>query len=419
MKLHTRTIIYYALMSVPLLLIAGTAFYFIITSQINESMDESLLNTRKQLENYLNDKQDTSTYTAPDGDSFIRFATGAAITDITFKDTLIFDPTEEEYLPYRILVAEVPFRNGHYQIKIRKASIETEDLIDGIVISVFIVFVVLFAGLVGLSWWINKRLWQPFYDTLTYLSHYKIGTKNNFNFEPTAIAEFNSLNFSLDKMLDRIGRDYQKQKQFTENASHEMQTPVAVMQSKIDLLIQSKNLKDEDMQLIEALLNSLQKLSYLNRSLLLLSKIESKQFGESEQVSVCDVVENSLLLYENQSTVKNIQITRKYSDKPYIKINRGLCEILINNLVQNAIRHNLQNGTLDIIIDTEKLEIRNSGNPIKNPEVIFERFTKSDLSLDSIGLGLALVKEIANVCGLSITYKFHEGRNSFTLLLII
>jgi signal transduction histidine kinase len=415
MKLLTRTIIYYALMSVPLLLIAGIAFYFIITSELNKSMDESLLNTKKQLENYLNAKQDTGNYAAPDGDSFMQFMSGPPDTNISFKDTLIFDLTEEEYLPYRILTAEVPFKNDHYQIKIRKASIETEDVIDGIVISIFIVFVILFVGLVGLSWWINKKLWKPFYDTLTYLSYYKIGTKNNFHFEPTSISEFNSLNLSLDKMLERIGRDYQKQKEFTENAAHEMQTPVAVMQSKIDLLIQSKNLKEEEMQLIDQLGNALQKLSHLNRSLLLLSKIENKQFGEPENISIQEVLENSLSLYENGIASKKIEVTKDYLVDPIIPINRGLCEILINNLIQNAVRHNIQSGVIEINVDHSTVVIRNTGEAIMNAATIFERFTKSDRSINSIGLGLAIVREIANASGMSITYHFRDNKNCFIL----
>lgn len=415
MKLLTRTTIYYALLSVPLLLLAGVTFYFIITSELNKSMDESLLNTKNHLENYLKTKQDTSNYSAPDGDSFMRFLPGPVQQAINFKDTLIFNPAEEEYLPFRILYAEVPFGTGHYQLNIRKASIETEDLIDGIVISIFVVFVILFIGLMALSWWINKKLWKPFYNTLNFLSAYKIGTKNNFTFGATATAEFNSLNVSLDKMLARIGRDYQKQKEFTENAAHEMQTPVAVMQSKIDLLIQSKNLGEEEMHLIEQLSSALQKLSYLNRSLLLLSKIENKQFSQLESVSVQVVVDNSLSLYESALTSKEITVNKSYLANPVTTINRGLFEILMNNLVQNAVRHNVQGGAINIEVDNKRLVIENTGPAIESPESIFERFTRSDQSIGSIGLGLAIVQEIVNASGMSIDYRFQQDKNCFTL----
>ncbi len=415
MKLLTRTIIYYALLSVPLLLIAGVAFYFIITSELNKSMDESLLNTKNHLEIFLKTKQDTNNYKAPDGDSFLRFARGPAQPNISFKDTLIFDPAEEEYLPFRILNAEVSFGSGHYQINIRKASIETEDLIDGIVISIFVVFIVLFIGLMALSWWINKKLWKPFYSTLNYLSTYKIGTKINFDFEVTATAEFNSLNASLNKMLERIGHDYQKQKEFTENAAHEMQTPVAVMQSKIDLLIQSQNLKEEEMHLIEQLSGALQKLSYLNRSLLLLSKIENKQFNQLESVSVQDVVDNSVSLYESALASKEVTVHKNYPANPVISINRGLFEILMNNLIQNAVRHNVQGGSINIEVGYERIVIENTGAAIESPESIFERFTRSDQSISSIGLGLAIVREIVSVSEMSIDYQFQKDKNCFTL----
>ena len=169
------------------------------------------------------------------------------------------------------------------------------------------------------------------------------------------------------------------------------------------------------MHLIEQLSSALQKLSYLNRSLLLLSKIENKQFSQLESVSVQEVVDNALSLYESALTSKEITVNKSYLANPVTSINRGVFEILMNNLIQNAVRHNVQGGAIDIEVSHEHIVIENTGPAIESPESIFERFTRSDQSIGSIGLGLAIVKEIVNASGMSIDYRFQQSKNCFTL----
>jgi signal transduction histidine kinase len=146
-----------------------------------------------------------------------------------------------------------------------------------------------------------------------------------------------------------------------------------------------------------------------------LSKIENKQFGELENVSVQETLNNSLLLYENGIVSKGISINKNYIANPIVPINRGLCEILVNNLVQNAVRHNIQRGSIQIKVDATQMVIENSGPIIENSSAIFERFTRSEQSVNSIGLGLAIVKEIAVSSDMAITYHSEKDRNCFIL----
>ncbi len=414
MKLLTRTIIYYSLLSIPLLTIAGVAFYFIISSSVNESMDESLLNTMNQLDKYINTKTDNHDYSSADGDTFLHFEKGIADEKIIFRDSAIFDSVENEYLPYRILSTQIPSRDGRYVVYIRKASIETEDLINGIIISVIVVFIVLFIGLVVLNWWINQKLWRPFYKTLSLLGRYRIGQDNTqIDIPQSSISEFNALRHSLNDMLIHAHHDYQKQKEFTENASHEMQTPLAVMQNNIDLLIQSSNLGEQEMQLISSILSSQKKLSRLNKSLLLLSKIDNGQFTEVEEVSFIDLLKNTLPLFEAEIKAKKIVVNKTYHQDLVYHMNRGLCEILLINLIQNAVRHNVAGGTIDIALNSEELRIINTGDAIREPEKVFERFSQSHNHSDSVGLGLAIVHQITMSSGLHIEYKRLEEKHCF------
>lgn len=415
MKLLTRTVLYYTLLSIPLLFLSGGAFYLVIKFQINDSMDESLLNIKKQLESHIASAPDTSQYISPDGESFIRWAIGEPNTAINFRDTLIFSKVADEYLPYRILATEVKSKVGHCKIYIRKAAIETEDLISGIAVSVLIISSFLFAGLLMLNWLINRSIWKPFYETLGFLNRFKIDDKKDLNFATTPISEFNALNHALTNMLGRAAQDYQQQKEFTENASHEMQTPLAVMQSKIDLLIQSKNLGHQEMQLIGRLLEALKKLSHLNKSLLLLSKIENQQFTDVEDVNIIEIVEHALDNYTEVIQSKGLRIARQYEATFVHRLNRTLCDVLVNNLVQNAVRHNIPNGKIGVKITQAQLQISNTGPVIENPTAIFNRFSKSGEATDSIGLGLAIAKKIVETNGLYIEYQLAGHLHQFTI----
>ena len=263
--------------------------------------------------------------------------------------------------------------------------------------------------------WISKTVWKPFYQTVSSLKSFRASDNEIPRFTNTSVQEFDELNISLNVMMQKMIVDFNSQKKFTENASHEIQTPLAVIKSKIDLLIQSENLKEKDMNLIVAIDDACSKIIRLNKSFLLLTKIENRHFNTAEKVSFENVIDSSLLFFEEHIQANKINIIKNVTSDFCILMNADLCMVLVNNLLQNAIRHNSKKGDIEILIEKNKISISNLGGDKPLDNLLFERFQKNTTSQESLGLGLSIVKEITEVSGLIFNYKYYNGKHNFIL----
>lgn len=404
MKLLNKTSIYYLLFAIPVFAICSAFLYYLISSEIIDNLDESLLKEKTELEQKLKSGID---YTSlQDDEVHFRLIDGfTKESSIHFLDTTLYDASEQEVLPFRGLTTVINDGVNNFEVFVLRSYIESDDLISSILYPVIILFVILLAGFFLINWYVSKKLWKPFYQTLEQLTNYKI-TEETEKFANVNIKEFSELNNTLTAMTKKMHEDFINQKQFIENASHEIQTPLAVIKSKIELLIQSKNLNESDVQIIQAAYNASNKLSSLNKALLLLSKIENNQFKEIETIGLISFIEKTLEHFEDLAEIKNIKIEKNYSSELKIKMNPILAEILISNLIQNAIRHNVKDGTIKIDLMQHSFSISNtSDSNIENTQTLFNRFHKNEASAESIGLGLAIVKEICDKYLIEIEYS--------------
>ncbi len=420
MKLLAKTSLYYLLLSIPILILSGFVCYYVITKEVQDGNNELLLNRSTLIEQYLrnNDTVALNSITKS-GEAQIKLIpkfNPKVVANSVFSDTLILDKKENELAPNRMITSFVIVRNSHYQIKIWRSSLEFDELVEGIFYLLVLILFFLFLISMLINFWVSKTLWKPFYNTVNSVKEFRASDNELPNFEKTTIKEFAVLNHSLTVMMEKMVSDYNSQKRFSENASHEIQTPLAVIKSKVDLLIQSEKLKDYEMKLIAGIDDACSKLISLNKSLLLLTKIENRQFKITEIVSVEKIIDNSLLLFDDYIKANKIIISKTIEEDFLITMNPDLCLILINNLLQNAIRHNIEEGSITIFIKASRLIIYNTGNaePL-NRSLLFKRFQKSSRSHLSIGLGLAIANEIAEVSGLSLKYKYSENKHRFTL----
>ena len=420
MKLLAKTSLYYLIFSIPILILSGFISFHVITSEVKESNDELLLNRKVQVEQYLKNSDSISLLLLTKGKeaqiNTVRYSNFKNGTEIQFSDTLIFDKAENELADNRMITSIIKKGNSFYQIKIWRSTLEYEELIEGIFYLLLTVLFFLFLISMLISFWVSKTLWRPFYSTINDLKKFRASDNKVPDFEKTTINEFETLNTSLNQMMDKMIVDYNSQKKFTENASHEIQTPLAVIKTKIDLLIQSKNLKEEEMKLIGSIDDACSRLIRLNKSLLLLTKIENRQFKTTEKVSVENMINQSLVLFEDHITANTITVNKNVEGDFFTNMNVDLCSVLINNLIQNAIRHNNENGSISIFIKSNSLSIHNTGRqePL-NTTLLFKRFQKNSASHLSIGLGLAIANEIAEVSGLSLAYTFVNQAHCFVL----
>ena len=251
---------------------------------------------------------------------------------------------------------------------------------------------------------------MPFYEILAKTKGFKVTQNQPLKFVKTNISEFDDLQNVLQELTHQISTDYHALKEFTENASHEIQTPLAIIRSKLENLIQSENLQEVEMKAIQTVYEAAGRLSKLNQSLLLLTKIDNQQFVKQEQINIGQVIESQLINYEDFILGKQISIAKELNKTVELEINAVLLDILLSNLLMNAIKHNVKNGTISIILTHEKIVIQNTGKALEDvPNDFFGRFKKHNTESDSLGLGLAIVKKICETNGLKIDYQYQDN----------
>ena len=417
MKLLTKTSRYYILYTIPVILFSSLFIYFFLLNEIGESNQSLLLTRVKVIENYLA-KGNSSVLTVFEANNevYVQEIDKNKIIPQTVKDTLMYSDIDKEYISNKMIEVNKIINGKNYHIKVWKSNIELDELME----VVFVVFIILLLFLLLITVYINirisKLIWAPFLNTLTYIKNFNVQTNDFKKLESNDITEFSALNSSINGMTSKMITDYKNQKKFAENASHEFQTPLAIIKGKIDLLLQDNTLNEETMRLLVSIEEAASRLSKINKSLLLLSKIENQQYDKLETVQLLPLIEQVKNLNEDFILDKNTKFLYETTEKLDFNINSELCFILINNLVQNAIRHNIENGKITISIINKTLVISNTGTlePL-NQNTIFERFEKKSSNTNSIGLGLAIVKQIAEANSIDIHYKYENKEHVFYL----
>ena len=253
---------------------------------------------------------------------------------------------------------------------------------------------------------IRKQLFQ----ILETLEEFDVDEPRKVEFEESTFPIFNDLNKYLIELIDRVRKNYQANKQFTQNASHELQTPLAVIKGHVEILLQSPRIGEKEFQSLAAVLQNTNRLSKINSSLILLSKIEHQRFSDTIKVNFKNVVEEILNNFKDLISIQKIRVEKSYEGTFEIEMSETLAEILIANLMQNAIRHNVEeNGFIKIEINEKKFSIFNSGLPLnEKTDSLFKRFKRNSTVEESLGLGLSIVKRICEHSDLEIIYEVQE-----------
>ena len=407
MKLISKTLLYYLLISLPLIVVAGIFSYYLIQSELRDGTDESLQKEKIYAEDLIKTfSEPHKLFLSADSLSLIVPVNDKLLLD-TYSDVKVYDNTEQEFINYRILKSYFRYHHNTYMITVSKTTLEEDELMEGLFSAFALIIAFLMIGFIIVNWSLSKMLWKPFYKTLDALKTYDIALQEKRQFEIADTLEFNKLNEALTKMTEKIYKDFSQQKEFTENASHEMQTPLAVIKAHLDLLIQSPNLKEDDMNHIQTMENTIKKLTSLNKALILLSKIDNNQFKENGLVNLNQVIEKVAENYADLIQSKKIKFKINKSEELKANINNTLADILVSNLFQNATRHNVTSGEIIVNINHDSLMISNTGEPLTiSPDELFVRFKKDDSSKESLGLGLSIIKSILDSYGYSISYNY-------------
>ncbi len=322
----------------------------------------------------------------------------------------------EEIDRFRCLSKVIYLNKKPYRFNIETNIEETQETIFFISITTVFLFVMIVGGLLFLNRRLSKSVWKPFRETLDQLKTFSLNNQTKIEFSKTDVSEFDELNQSLTKLIEHNVSVYKTQKEFTENASHELQTPLAILKNKLDILLQNQDLTEKQYQIAEEMNRALSRSSRINKNLLLLAKIDNKQF-DSETFHLDEVLNQSLEILQEHFEQKNISVNTEISDNVKVNGNIGLTEVLINNLIINAIRHTSINGSILIRLSQSEFEVSNSGTDKLNGDLLFKRFSRFSKDNNGSGLGLAIVKEICKSQNWTIDYRFENNNHIFSVKL--
>ena len=394
-----------------LLLLGSVLFYLAVTWIIRSEIDEKLEVSHLRTAEFLRQGQPLPQFAPIVEVQVIAEKNGAAAE---YSDVEVFDPVEMEDEPYRQLSSTNEINGKFYQITNRTSLVESEDLMIAIGGCTLGLALLLFAGLFWLNRRTAQRLWEPFRQQLGALKTFSLAQQQPLELAPSCISEFEELKTALQQLTEKVRTDYRNLKEFTENASHEIQTPLAIIRSKIETLIENEHITDEQMGALATIYEAANRLSRLNQSLLLLAKIENRQFGETSPVPVSAVVATQVEMLSELTTSKNLHLQTELPVNLTVTANPTLIEILVKNLLENAIRYSQPGDTIFIKSAAGKITFSNPGiEATMHPERLFERFHKEGNHRSATGLGLAIVKKICEVNGWEVNYAFRELLHEF------
>ncbi len=419
MKLIQKTSRTYLWLSIIIFILSGAMLIFVLTNVMNNRLDNQLFYNKEVIAKRIKYDYPLTIFEEPEELSEAENRLYPKDT-IIYKDTLILRVIQgegvDEFEKYRQLTSYETLQGIRYKIIARNSLVRNQDLIWVILLSTFIIILLLLSGLWILNTQISKKIWKPFYTNIDKLKNFSIQDQNSIELAPSNIDEFKELNTSIKNLTQKLQSDFNSLKEFSENASHEMQTPLAIMKSKIELLLQSSDLTKEQSEQLQSIYQAGNRLSKLNKTLLLLAKVENQQFSNKEEISFKILIEKSLDNYEDFIINKNITIQTELSDH-ISSANTILVDTLISNLLSNAIKHNISNGKITITYTKDTLVFSNTGNPLKgNPENLFNRFKKESTLKDSLGLGLAIIKQICDVNHWQLNYSCEKEVHTISVI---
>lgn len=422
MKLLSYTYRKLALLLFLLMAVWGVLFYYAIIDEVVDETDDTLENYGEILmESALHDPSILET----EGSlmSFYKFTPiseeeGRHYRQV-FYDATVYIEQEDEDEPVRVMCTAFRMPDGqYYELKLMISILERDDMVEAMLWylgALFLLFLICTS--IGIQL-VLKGVFRPLHRLLDWLHCIQPGKEVPPLDNPTKIREFRQLSDAALDMGNRSYKAYEEQKQFIENASHELQTPLAIVRGKVELLAESEGMTEQQMEQLDEIYATLGRAVKLNKSLLLLSRIENGQYTEMEDVSVDEILDELLPdlmdIYEH----KQVRLIRKREEQPFIiRCNHSLAQILVSNLVKNSLLHNREGGELQVLTTPTSLVIKNTGDVPLDGEKLFRRFYHGmDGKKDSTGLGLAIARSIALSSSLKLTYEWQDGMHTFRLV---
>lgn len=420
MRLFSRIAIRLAATLIVLMSLWAVLFYFAMADQIHDEVDDALedyttlIITRKlagrELPNAGDGSNNTFTITPVSADYARRNS------HYRYHDESVYIPEKREYEPARVITTIFNDAEGqYYELKVSTPSFEKADLFSAVLLWIVALYVLLLLITVGITMLIFYRNLRPLYILLEWLDSYHPGVNPKPINNPTRVTEFKRLNVALQSAIDRSEQMLERQTQFIGNASHELQTPLAIIGNRVEWLLDESKLTDEQAMELYKINKTLSRAVRLNKTLLLLTKIENSQFIETSQVDLVAIVAETVESLSEIYLSRQIKFTTDLPSKFEVQMNESLASTLVTNLIKNVYVHSEQGVEARAAIVGRKLIVENQGREMLDREHIFERFYQGSQRETSMGLGLALVAAICRHYNINIEYSFVNGSHRFVI----
>jgi len=419
MKLLTKSSLLIATLSLFLFFIMGIIFFQVLKNMSISDLNRELGDLKELVVDHIENYKANQIIALPGIDSLsIEHMELDENPGEVFGDTLMYDTKEDQYKTYRFIQFYSVKGDDGFQVKIYKSTTPTDQLVERVTLMMTLMVILFLAGIFILNRFIFASLWKDFFEAIEKLKQFET-SKEPVILGEQDIEEFEELKQVLEVMTRRLAKDYKELKEYTDHTTHELQTPLAVIKSKTELLIQSENMGASEMKCLQAINTSVNQLSRLNSTLTLITRIENRQFTEKEEIKLTELLDRHLELLEEHIDLRGIKVEKLYQDEGMVLfMDQGLADLMIGNLLKNAIAHNIEGG--NIILETRpgSLLIRNDGPPLGfDQEELFTRFVRDTKRTGNFGLGLSLVKKVCEHYNFLIKYSFDNQQHSFNLTL--
>jgi signal transduction histidine kinase len=412
MKLLTRYNHYTITVMTIIFVISGIISYLSIKEILMSELDEGLLKEKDLVQQYISKHHNLPAITSLDSEVIKFEPSREVLPEPHFKTLVKTEPGRT--LTLRQILYTTSAGGQNYLIEITSELEGTKHMITLVFTTTLLTILILIITTLLINVLLMTKLWRPFYGVLNEIKGFRINQPNPPNFPKTQIDEFNFMISCLSIAISDAAENYRMLKEFTENASHEIQTPLAIIRSKLDLLVQHEGLTDKETASLRSAYGAIKKLSLVNRDLLLITKIGNHQFENKVKINLSPTIEAKIIEFQELWNMNRLEL-RTDLHPAEIVISKELIDILINNILSNATKHNRAGGKIVIQLKPSSLEVANTGIEFPLDEnLIFKRFYKMNDHDDNNGLGLSIVRQICQASGIEIGYKYAEGLHIFS-----
>jgi signal transduction histidine kinase len=411
MKLQTRTNFYNIIYSGIILVVIGFFLQITLVKIYYRQIDDGIKTEREIIQEEIEYLDTVPDYSQVFGHQIeVSLLQNSVEYKNSFANIQQYNERSQSDVLFRNHFFSKNRKNGlGYTISILKPLSELNKFRNVVMLSISFAFVFLLIAFLGTGYFVNRRLWKPFYKTLENLNQFNLEAPSKLNFIETEISEFKQLNLIILSFSQKLKGDYIRMKEFTENLSHEINTMLAIIISKVELLLQKEDMSDEQVEHFTTIYHVTNNLVHLNNGLLLLAKIDNQYYNQLEQIDFSIIITNHLWTFDDFIRQKDLKVK---TDLSPIKIgmNKSLAEILVSNMINNAIKHNILNGYLNITLTEFSFYIENSGEEeVENIPEKFEHDQFSNKPFRSLGLGFEIMKRICRIYNFSMNYSHQNG----------